>query len=112
MLGSLLRPKPRRGQTDSALFSAPFTPTENSPWSHPNSRHSSGRVPRSGHSSDEDGPELQDIDEDVDEDVDTEWIREDEGEEEDGPLESTPLLPIFSASHLGMVFATMCCFGD
>jgi hypothetical protein len=27
-------------------------------------------------------------------------------EEEDRPIESTPLLPIFSASHLGMVISS------
>jgi hypothetical protein len=31
--------------------------------------------------------------------MDEDWDGE---EEEDGPLESTPLLPMFSASHLGM----------
>ena len=78
MFGSLLRPKLRRGQTEHSPFSA-------SPWF----RAHQGR--QADESSD-DAPELQGIDEDMDED----WE-----EEEDGPMESTPLLPMFSASHLG-----------
>ncbi|CAG7918840.1 unnamed protein product [Penicillium olsonii] len=77
MFGSLLRPKLRRGQTEHSPFSA-------SPWF----RAHQGR--QADESSD-DAPELQGIDEDMDED----WE-----EEEDGPMESTPLLPMFSASHL------------
>ncbi|CAG8381074.1 unnamed protein product [Penicillium salamii] len=80
MFGSLLRPKLRRGQTEQSPFSV-------SPWFR---AHNHGRV-QADESSD-DAPELQGIDEDMDED----W----EEEEEDGPLESTPLLPMFSASHL------------
>lgn len=81
MFGSLLRPKLRRGQTEQSPLSV-------SPWFR---AHNHGRV-QADESSD-DAPELQGIDEDMDED----W----EEEEEDGPLESTPLLPMFSASHLG-----------
>lgn len=33
--------------------------------------------------------------------MDVHWDEEEEDEVEDGPLESTPLLPIFSTSHLG-----------
>lgn len=88
MFASLLRPKRQRGQVEQSPFSTP------SPWfrsTHNNSR----RVPRADESSD-DAPELHEIDE---EDMDQDW--EEGEEEEDGPLESTPLLPMFSASHLG-----------
>jgi hypothetical protein len=36
-------------------------------------------------------------------DIDQNWVGEEDEEdhEDDGPLESTPLLPIFSASYLG-----------
>ncbi|CDM31493.1 hypothetical protein DTO013E5_2212 [Penicillium roqueforti] len=87
MFASLLRPKRQRGQVEQSPFSTP------SPWfrsTHNNSR----RVPRADESSD-DAPELHEIDE---EDMDQDW--EEGEEEEDGPLESTPLLPMFSASHL------------
>jgi hypothetical protein len=86
MFASLLRPKRQRGQIEQSPFST-------SPWfraGHNNSR----RVLRADESSD-DAPELREIDE---EDTEQDW----DEEEEDGPLESTPLLPMFSASHLGM----------
>ena len=44
-----------------------------------------------------DAPELEEIDEEMAED----WVGE-EDEEDDGPVESTPLLPMFSSSDLGM----------
>ncbi|KAJ5965188.1 uncharacterized protein N7479_005064 [Penicillium vulpinum] len=83
MFASLLRPKHQRSQTEQSPFSTP------SPWFRANNPR---RVPRADESSD-DAPELQEIDE---EDINQDW----EEEEEDGPIESTPLLPIFSASHL------------
>lgn len=96
MLASLLRPKGRRGQIDQTPFSSPFTPSDGSPWFRAAAQRGPRRVPAADRSSDDDAPELQDIDEDMDED----WTGEEE-DEEDGPVESTPLLPIFSASHLG-----------
>lgn len=78
MFGSLLRPKLQRGHTEQTPFS--------SPWFRAHQR----RV--QSESSEDEAPELQGIDEEDG----GEWE-----EEEDGPLESTPLLPIFSASHLG-----------
>jgi hypothetical protein len=56
-------------------------------------------VRRDGDSEDENAPELEEIGENMDQD----WVgdEDEEDDEEDGPLESTPLLPIFSASHLG-----------
>lgn len=100
MLASLFRPKARRGQIDPADFSTRFTP-ENSPWFRAASRRTPGRTRGNGGGSDEDAPELQDVEEDLEE-----WIRDEDGEE-DEPVESTPLLPIFSASHLGMESAAM-----
>ena len=84
MFGSLLRPKLQRGQTEQSPFSA-------SPWFRTQNR----RV-QADESSD-DAPEQHGIDE---EDMDEDWE-----EEEDGPLESTPLLPMFSPSHLGRTFS-------
>ena len=103
MLASLLRPKKRREQIDQPPRS-PYTSTDYSQWFRA-ARRRGLNTRRSGNSSDEDMPELQDIDEDIVE----HWGREEEDEdeeeeEEDGPLESTPLLPIFSASHLGTAF--------
>lgn len=84
MFASLLRSKRQRGQIEQSPFLTP------SPWfrtAHNNSR----RVFRADESTD-DAPELQELDEDIDQDWD---------EEEEGTFESTPLLPMFSASHLG-----------
>lgn len=92
MLASLLRPRAKRAQIDQSAFSSPFT-SDNSPWFRGNTQ----RVPREtrGADSSDDEPELEDIHE--------HWEREDEEEgEEDEPIESTPLLPIFSSSHLGI----------
>jgi hypothetical protein len=50
---------------------------------------------------------LHDVDEeslDEDEDEDADWIQDHNEEEDERPMESTPLLPIFSASHLGIFF--------
>jgi hypothetical protein len=88
MFGSLLRPKPQRGQTEQTPFSI------SSPWFRA-AQNNTRRVHRADDSSEDDAPELQGIDE---EDMDEDWVGE---EEEDGPLESSPLLPMFSASHLG-----------
>ncbi|OQD60487.1 hypothetical protein PENPOL_c023G00245 [Penicillium polonicum] len=85
MFASLLRPKRQRGQMEQSPFS---TPSPLFRAAHNNSR----RVPRADESSN-DAPELREIDE---EDMEQDW----DEEEEDGPLESTPLLPMFSASHL------------
>ncbi|KAJ5945907.1 hypothetical protein N7454_002746 [Penicillium verhagenii] len=91
MLASLLRPRARRGQIDQSQFSSPFAVTDNLPWFGSGAR----RGPRHtrGADSSDDEPELEDIDENG------HW-EEDEGEEDDVPMESTPLLPIFSSSHL------------
>ncbi|KAJ5557319.1 hypothetical protein N7494_001234 [Penicillium frequentans] len=91
MLASLLRPKARRGQIDQSQFSSPFTARDHSPWF---GARRGLRNTRGADSSD-DEPELEDIDEGMG----GHWER-DEEEEDDGPIESTPLLPIFSSSHL------------
>lgn len=86
MFASLLRPKRQRGQIEQSPFS---TPTPGFRAAHNNSR----RVPRADESSD-DAPGVREIDL---EDMEQGW----DEEAGDGPLESTPLLPMFSASHLG-----------
>ncbi|KAJ5663016.1 hypothetical protein N7507_003747 [Penicillium longicatenatum] len=91
MLASLLRPKARRGRIDQSQFSSPFTATDHSPWF---GARRGLRNTRGADSSD-DEPGLEDIDEDIG----GHWEPENE-EEDDGPIESTPLLPIFSSSHL------------
>lgn len=96
MLASLLRPKARRAQVDQTAFSSPFTPSDSSPWFRAAAQRGPRRARGVEHSDDDMPGPLEEIDEDVDED----WIEEEE-EDDDGPVESTPLLPIFSASHLG-----------
>ncbi|KAJ5718538.1 hypothetical protein N7488_004184 [Penicillium malachiteum] len=94
MLASLLRPRGKRTQIDQSVFSSPFT-ADNSPWFGGVARRAL-RDTRGADSS-EDEPELEDIDEHMER-----W--EEHGDEredhEDDPVESTPLLPIFSSSHL------------
>lgn len=101
MLASLLRPKARRQQIDQTpfTFSSPLAPSDSSPWYRAARRRGAQRARRTGDSEDEHAPELDEIDEDMDHD----WVgdEDEEDREDDGPLESTPLLPIFSASHLG-----------
>ncbi|KAJ5756801.1 hypothetical protein N7533_006344 [Penicillium manginii] len=95
MLASLLRPKPQRTQIDESPFASPFTPSDHntSPWF----RAAANR----GGRRDYDAPELHDVDEEsLDEDEDGEWVHDEDEEEDERPMESTPLLPIFSASHL------------
>ncbi|KAJ5584822.1 uncharacterized protein N7459_004622 [Penicillium hispanicum] len=94
MFASLLRPKGRRRQIDQSPFSSPFNDTDNPPSIRSAAQRGLGHARRVGDSSDEDAPELQEAPEDMDED----WGQEEE--EDEDPLESTPLLPIFSASHL------------
>lgn len=99
MLASLLRPKPRRAPIDETPFSSPFTPSDhnNSPWFQ--------AAANRGHRRDYDTRQLHDVDEEsLDEDEDGEWVREENDEEDEPAMESTPLLPIFSASHLGTPF--------
>ncbi|KAJ5783251.1 hypothetical protein N7457_005025 [Penicillium paradoxum] len=85
MFASLLRPRRQRGQIEQSPYAIPSPGYRATP-------HNARRVHRADDSSD-DAPELQGIDE---EDIDEDW----EEEEEDGPLDSTPLLPMFSVSHL------------
>lgn len=99
MLASLLRPKGKRKQADRSPFSSPFT--GNPPWFGAATRRGPRNLHEAGEVTDEnDFSGLQDIDEDIDEN----WTRDEDHEEEDPLGESTPLLPIFSSSHLGMTF--------
>lgn len=96
MLASLLRPKARRDRIDQTPFSSPFTHSETSPWFRAAARRAPPRARDADHSSEDDAPDLEEIDEETAED----WVGE-EDEEDDGPVESTPLLPMFSSSDLG-----------
>ncbi|KAJ5690842.1 hypothetical protein N7462_005234 [Penicillium macrosclerotiorum] len=98
MLASLLRPKGRRGQLDQMSFSSPFGPDQSSsPWFGAARRRGPARGRPGGDPEDEDAPELEEIDEDMEEN----WGgHEEEDDEDQAQLESSPLLPIFSASHL------------
>lgn len=99
MLASLLRPKARRAQTDQQPLSSPFTLSDSPPWFRTPAQRSPRRAHGAEHSDDDMPGRFEEIDEDVAED----WIEE-EDEDDDGPVESSPLLPIFSASHLGSSF--------
>ncbi|KAK1141165.1 hypothetical protein N8T08_009332 [Aspergillus melleus] len=89
MLASLLRPKKRRVYAERSPFSSPYTPRQ-SPWPfHQRDPEAEGRYNGDDRRTYEESEDVEGRDED----------EETEGEE-DGPLETTPLLPIFSASHL------------
>lgn len=98
MFASLLRPKKRRGPIDQSPFSSPFNNIHNPPWDRSAAQHGFRHARRVSDSSDGHTPERQEAHEDMEED----WVEEDEDEEDGDALESTPLLPIFSTSHLGM----------
>lgn len=92
MLASLLRPKKRRVYAERSPFSSPYNTPRQSPWPF----HQQNPEPEERYN----GDERRTYEESEDAEARDEG---EETEEEDGPLESTPLLPIFSASHLGMV---------
>lgn len=98
MLASLLRPKKRRIYAERSPFSSPYT-TREGPWPfrQEEAQHASPEMRYNethGAFLDEDYQHADDLREDADQ------------EEEERPIESTPLLPIFSASHLGMVISS------
>lgn len=88
MLASLLRPKKRRVYAERSPFSSPYT-TRDLPW------------PFLQRGSEEQYEEVQGNDDDANQGVD-DGEEDESGDEDDGPSESSPLLPIFSASHLGI----------
>ena len=98
MFASLLRPRRQRRQIDQSPFPSPFDDTGYSPWTQSDSRRGLGHAHGADVSSGEDAPSLQEVREGRNED----WAGEDEGEEGEEPHETAPLLPIFTASYLGM----------
>lgn len=95
MLASLLRPK-KRPSPERSPFSSPYTPRETTPLNqdYPQQSRYGGFHSRDNGFGDDDIIEEEEY-EDGDDDR--------EGEvDEDEAHESSPLLPIFSASHLGM----------
>ncbi|THC97901.1 hypothetical protein EYZ11_002599 [Aspergillus tanneri] len=86
MLASLLRPKKRRVYAERSPFSSPDT-SRQSPWPFVQ-RGAEARYNENVEGGYEETEDAENGGDDAD------------SEEEDGPLESTPLLPIFSSSHL------------
>lgn len=87
MLASLLRPKKRREYAQNPLFRSSYTVNESTwPLLDGDAGYNGPREHR------------------VDDDAENEGIgaEEADAEDEDAPIESSPLLPIFSAPHLGM----------
>lgn len=96
MLGSLLRSKKRRVYAERSPFSSSCDSRDGSAFFRneaqrggPRSKHEQQHA---GHSEDDETIDDNDNDDDDDDDTD----------EEDNLHDSTPLLPIFSAFHLGM----------
>jgi hypothetical protein len=97
MLSSLLRPKKSRLIGDRSPFSSPYTGEPTSPVA----TRRGFQNERQRASADFEETEAEDDEDEADDDEEA-IEDEDEGEEdEDGVGESTPLLPIFSAAHLG-----------
>ena len=96
MLASLLRPKKRRVYAERSPFSSPYTAREAPVCRDQHPPHHTA-IRFNGLSDDEhdDG----DVDDDNDYGAGENY---EDAEDEDEANESTPLLPIFSASHLGM----------
>ncbi|KAL4973289.1 hypothetical protein BDW66DRAFT_107227 [Aspergillus desertorum] len=89
MLASLLRPKKRREYAQRSQFASRYTTNESRwPSSNGNDGYHRFRPQRAG---------IEDAEEEIVEDEDA------DGEDEDAPIESTPLLPIFSAPHLDIL---------
>lgn len=93
MFASLLRPKKRRVYAERSPFSSPCGTREESPFFRNQGRGNDSRTKY----------EEQDLD-DNHGDEHEETGDDDEDGEDDNPHDSTPLLPIFSASHLGIAF--------
>lgn len=100
MISSLLRPQKGRGGVDQSTFSSRYTAEQSSPCGTRGSRVEERR--RLAADPDEsEGREDDDDDDDLDVEEDDEGA---EQEDEDGNVDATPLLPIFSAAHLGILF--------
>lgn len=98
MLASLLRPKKRRVYAERSPFSSPYTTREGLwPFRQEEAQHASPRMRYNethGAPLDEDYQHADDLGEYAGQ------------EEEDRPIETSPLLPFFSASHLGMAISS------
>ena len=102
MISSLLRPK--RGRTaregDRSPFSSPYSGLRSSPVA--TRRPPAEERRRAG--ADFDNDDATNRQDDIDEEDEDHVDQEDEADEdEDGHGETTPLLPIFSAVHLGVL---------
>lgn len=97
MLASLLRPK-KRPSPERSPFSSPYTPRETTPLNqdYPQQSRYGGFHGRDNGFGDDDIIEEEEF-EDGDDDQEGGEV-----DDEDEAHESSPLLPIFSASHLGM----------
>lgn len=98
MLAPLLRPKKRHVYPERSPFSSPYTPRETTPLNRDYPQQSryggfQGRDNEFGH---------DDIIAEEEYENGEEEGQEGEVDDEDEAHESSPLLPIFSASHLGM----------
>jgi len=102
MLSSLLRPKKARQRVEEHSPFSSVYPDDSSPIlarQERQVRHATADWTETEADDDISEEELEDNGEDVDED-DEAADQEEEGDE-DGEEEDTPLLPIFSAAHLG-----------
>ena len=109
MLSSFLRPKRGRRHANHSPFSSPYDDRRDSPASartpSRNARRRPARDYDGSEHSHEDEREHDDNEEAVEDGDDHDEEDEDDEDDEDGLGESTPLLPIFSAEHLGKLLS-------
>ena len=101
MLSSILRPKKGRAGRERSPFSSPYAGLQSSPIAARRSGADERRRAAAELNDDEASGERQGVG-DEEEDDDDDDLTPDYGADEDGHDEATPLLPIFSAAHLGI----------
>ena len=108
MLSSLLRPKKSRRRVEHSPFSSHYADQTNPSadgYHRPKARHATADFTET-ELDDEDTEEAEQEDDDDDNDEDEDQDQEEGDGDEDGDID-TPLLPIFSAAHLGEAYSAL-----
>ena len=104
MLSSLLRPKKGRRNRDRSPFSSPYAGIQASPIAAQRSTQEERRRAAADFDGDDSLPDDDGLDEEEEEN-DEIHVQDEDGDEGEGDHgETTPLLPIFSAAQLGMLW--------
>ena len=109
MLSSLLRPKRSRRRVEHSPFSSHYADQTNPSadrYHRPKARHATADFTET-ELDDEDTEEAEQEEEDDDDNDEDEDQEQEEGAGDEDGVEDTPLLPIFSAAHLGEAYSTL-----